>query len=151
MNGNLPPEVWAERAIAATLNLNDLGSESRAVDIVVGTITRNAGRFNAEDAAGGQLVPVSATGDTTHTLTSEGADASEDGTGRGTPVVNTETSVRRLTPMECERLQGFPDGWTLTSNGKPQADSARYRQMGNSVAVPCIEWVVRRIIAQEES
>ena len=55
-------------------------------------------------------------------------------------------SVRRLTPVECERLQGFPDDWTLTSNGKPQSDSARYRQMGNAVAVPCVEWVTRRIV-----
>jgi DNA (cytosine-5)-methyltransferase 1 len=152
VNGDLPPEVWAERDVAATLNLNDLGSESRSVELVV-----------------------SATGDVTHALTSEGADASEDGTGRGTPIITfghvngidiqpstttttiraghdampsiaTETTVRRLTPRECERLQGFPDDWTLTSNGKPQADSARYRQMGNAVAVPCVEWIARRIV-----
>jgi len=48
--------------------------------------------------------------------------------------------VRRLTPVECERLQGFPDGWT-----DGQADSARYRQLGNAVAVPVVEWIARRI------
>lgn len=48
----------------------------------------------------------------THTLTCEGSDASEDGTGRGNPIVEEGTGVRRLTPLECERLQGFPDGWT---------------------------------------
>jgi DNA (cytosine-5)-methyltransferase 1 len=58
----------------------------------------------------------------------------------------TATAVRRLTPTECERLQGFPDGWTATSWGKPQSDSARYRQLGNSVAVPVFRWVARRIV-----
>ena len=51
------------------------------------------------------------------------------------------SQIRRLTPMECERLQGFPDGWT-----EGQSDSARYRQMGNAVAVPCVEWIVQRLV-----
>lgn len=51
-------------------------------------------------------------------------------------------SVRRLTPTECERLQGFPDGWT-----GDQSDSARYKQIGNAVAVPVVEWIGRRIMA----
>jgi len=55
--------------------------------------------------------------------------------------------VRRLTPVECERLQGFPDQWTASSNGKPQADSARYKQLGNAVAVPVAEWIAHRIMA----
>lgn len=49
--------------------------------------------------------------------------------------------VRRLTPTECERLQGFPDGWTAG-----QADTTRYRQLGNAVAVPVVEWIGRRIM-----
>lgn len=57
------------------------------------------------------------------------------------------TDIRRLTPTECERLQGFPDGWTATSNHKPQADAARYRQLGNAVAVPVVEWILRRVVA----
>lgn len=59
------------------------------------------------------------------------------GVATGSPTV-----VRRLTELECERLQGYPDGWT-----EGQAASARYRQLGNSVAVPCVEWVARRLIA----
>ena len=56
--------------------------------------------------------------------------------------------IRRLTPMECERLQGFPDRWTdIPHNGKPMSDSARYRMLGNSVAVPCVEFVMRQISA----
>jgi DNA (cytosine-5)-methyltransferase 1 len=51
-------------------------------------------------------------------------------------------SVRRLTPTECERLQGFPDGWTAG-----QSDSARYKQMGNAVTVNVAEWIGRRIVA----
>lgn len=50
--------------------------------------------------------------------------------------------VRRLTPVECERLQGFPDGWTAG-----QSDSARYRQLGNAVARPVAEWLGKRIIS----
>jgi DNA (cytosine-5)-methyltransferase 1 len=50
--------------------------------------------------------------------------------------------VRRLTPMECERLQGFPDNWT-----EGQADSNRYKQMGNAVAVPVVSWIVERLVA----
>lgn len=48
--------------------------------------------------------------------------------------------VRRLTPLECERLQGFPDGWT-----DGQSDTTRYKQLGNAVAVPVVEWIARRI------
>lgn len=52
------------------------------------------------------------------------------------------SGVRRLTPLECERLQGFPDGWTAG-----QSDSQRYRQLGNAVAVPVVEWLAQRIVA----
>lgn len=138
-----------------------------------------------------------------HTLRGEGADASEDGTGRGTPLVsctlpasdggassgmhpvifamqermestNPETGpqgkgyqdgiaftiearhrpqsvageigVRRLTPRECDRLQGLPDDWTRwDGDGKEQKDRPRYKQIGNGVAVPVIEWIAQRI------
>lgn len=60
-------------------------------------------------------------------------------------------AIRRLTPTECERLQGFPDGWTvLATDAKgrtyEQADGPRYRQLGNAVAIPCVEWIARRIM-----
>lgn len=54
--------------------------------------------------------------------------------------VATTSTVRRLTPTECERLQGFPDGWT-----HGQADSHRYKQMGNAVAVPVVQWIINRM------
>lgn len=97
----------------------------------------------------------------THSLSSVGADASEDGTGRGTPLVTTAltchaakmgdpttdiyhvaaSGVRRLTPTECERLQALPDGWTL-----PGADSRRYAGLGDAVTASVAEWIGRRIL-----
>ncbi|MEU4390596.1 DNA cytosine methyltransferase [Kribbella sp. NPDC023855] len=64
-----------------------------------------------------------------------------------TYVVQPDTGPRRLTPLECERLQGFPDRWTTTSHGVPQSDRDRYAQLGNSVPVPVFEWVARRIVS----
>jgi DNA (cytosine-5)-methyltransferase 1 len=114
----------------------------------------------------------------THALRADGFDASEDGTGRGTPLVATgfqssqsgvrsvEThatldanngsrrhngavigaAVRRLTPRECERLMGFPDGYTaIRYRGKPATDGSRYKALGNSMAVPVMSWLGRRI------
>lgn len=117
-------------------------------------------------------------GDITHTLTGEGFDASEDSTGRGTPIIAFTTeqtpkasydaaltltkqsptgggqiqsvmqdmAVRRLMPVECESLQGFPRNWTLVPVGKGMAaDGPRYKQLGNSWAVPCVSWIGRRL------
>ena len=59
--------------------------------------------------------------------------------------------MRRLTPVECERLQGFPDGWTdVEHNGKPAKDGPRYKAMGNSMAVPVIRWIGERIEMVDE-
>lgn len=70
-------------------------------------------------------------------------------------VVRTAMIVRRLTPMECERLQGFPDGWTgigewMDSKGKrhKDADSPRYKALGNSIALPFWDFLAKRISAQ---
>ncbi|MDO5535401.1 MAG: DNA (cytosine-5-)-methyltransferase [Propionibacteriaceae bacterium] len=219
--GNLPPEVWAQRDVAATLNLHDLGSDTRAVDVVVQPLAirgRDEGSqlevapegspaHSVRTPGGGSshpMVAVTTLGSRTHALTAEGHDASEDDTGRGTPIVtapqvaatltagvskpgtnppgrrqeddhnlvafhltqdpisgdvspamgakstgmgiHTETTVRRLTPMECERLQGHPDNWT-----EGQADSHRYKQMGNGVAVPVFAWVAHRLAAVHEA
>ena len=75
----------------------------------------------------------------THSLRAEGFDGSEDGTGRGTPIVPSGMRVRRLTPVECERLMGLDDDWTRwTGDGRELSDSARYRLVGNAVAVPVV-------------
>jgi DNA (cytosine-5)-methyltransferase 1 len=60
--------------------------------------------------------------------------------------VHTGATVRRLTPTECERLQGFPDGWTaIPFRGKPASDGPRYKALGNSMAVNVMRWLGRRI------
>jgi len=65
---------------------------------------------------------------------------------RAEVAVLTAMQVRRLTPRECERLQGFPDDYTLIPyRGKPAADGPRYKALGNSMAVPVITWLGRRI------
>ena len=57
-----------------------------------------------------------------------------------------ENTVRRLTPLECERLQGYPDGWTdIEFHGKPAPDTRRYKAIGNGMAQPCADFVIRRI------
>ena len=56
----------------------------------------------------------------------------------------THHLIRRLTPLECERLQGFPDGWTDIPGA---SDSARYKALGNSLAIPCVEFIMSRIAA----
>ncbi len=135
-----------------------------------------------------------------HSLRGEGYDASEDGTGRGIPLIARSLTtregsrqdptletlipfditqitsrenrsnpkpgdpshplsesgyvpsiastnmVRRLTPRECERLQGFPDDYTLIPyRGKKAADGPRYKSLGNSMAVPVMRWIGQRI------
>ena len=57
-------------------------------------------------------------------------------------IVENRNLIRRLTPLECERLQGFPDGWTLIPGA---SDTARYKALGNSVAIPCVDFVLRGI------
>lgn len=144
-----------------------------------------------------EVQAVCVTGDITHTLKAEGFDASEDGTGRGQPIVAAFQSsqsgvrlvethatldanngprrrngaligmaVRRLTPRECERLQGFPDDFTMVPIKKAKrrsahydytvingqlwqlaADGPRYKALGNSMAVPCMRWLGERIQA----
>ena len=75
----------------------------------------------------------------------------------GNNVVRVRYIVRRLTPLECERLQGFPDGWTdigayINSKGKKckTSDAVRYKALGNSIALPSWRWIVKRISAQYE-
>ena len=72
-------------------------------------------------------------------------------------MANQNTVVRRLSPLECERLQGFEDNWTdlgdwVDSKGKKHkaADSPRYKALGNSLALPFWKWLARRIVAQYE-
>ena len=68
-----------------------------------------------------------------------------------TPGVISPMAVRRLTPRECERLQGFPDDYTLIPyRGIPAADGPRYKALGNSMAVPVMRWLGERIVMIED-
>jgi DNA (cytosine-5)-methyltransferase 1 len=79
--------------------------------------------------------------ETHHTLRAAGIGS------RVSDAVISAMQVRRLTPTECERLQGFQDGYTnIPWRNKPEApDGPRYKALGNSMAVPCMEWIGKRI------
>lgn len=117
--------------------------------------TLRAMNHSGSHANDGGQVAICMTGDITHTLKAEGFDASEDGTGRGQPMVPAGAGVRRLTPVECERLQGDPDNYTrIPWRGRPAEqcpDGPRYKAIGNSKAVPVVRWLGVRIIAQLET
>ena len=174
LRGDSAPRRISGTRVAATLTR---GAESSGrggyagrrqeddVNIVAGVAPTLPARRNAGGGMGtdfdcdGGLVA--------HTLRAEGFDASEDGTGRGTPLVPAPfdttqitsaqerniaagTAVRRLMPVECERLQGFKDGHTaIIWRGKPAADGPRYKALGNSWAVNCARWIGQRIEAVE--
>jgi len=61
-------------------------------------------------------------------------------------VFNNKYEIRRLTPLECERLQGFPDSWTEYGHDRKKiSDNQRYKALGNSVAIPCVEFILKQI------
>jgi DNA (cytosine-5)-methyltransferase 1 len=86
------------------------------------------------------------TGDVAATMGTPGSSSNASG-----PTVMQAMAVRRLTPKECERLQGFPDNYTdIKSKGKPTPDGPRYKALGNSMAVPVMRWIGERIKQYEE-
>jgi DNA (cytosine-5)-methyltransferase 1 len=172
---NMDDESWLQEDFSNTLNCFDVG-ETRATQLVTFAFQPHRGgpgdnlkaletevspSLTSTDLAkmtDRGLRVVSATGEVSHTLTASGCDASEDGTGRGWPTIAVEGTwgVRRLTPMECERLQGFPDGHTAErwdfkkERVVAQSDTARGHQLGNAVATPVITWIGRRMVAVGE-
>jgi DNA (cytosine-5)-methyltransferase 1 len=148
-----------------------------AVDIgfeVCGTISDGAhhgGGLNGQDAYSGRILPVAFdTGlqPVTYTAPSIGAFVQTDVAGtlvkhnvagsgetQNAAFVQAKMAVRRLTPVECERLQGFPDNYTrIPWKRKPAeecADGGRYKALGNSMAVNCMRWIGRRIQLVEQA
>lgn len=117
---------------------------------VTGTLSpgAHAGSYNGQDAYNDMLV-CGASPDVAHTLRAK-ANCAYREDAETYPVQNMV--VRRLTPMECERLQGFPDHWTdigewTDEKGKTHkdADSPRYKALGNSIALPFWDWMLRRM------
>jgi DNA (cytosine-5)-methyltransferase 1 len=107
-------ETWEAGRPSPTLNALDSG-ETRATTVIAFSHTQGLDEQSSETA--------------TPTLRKGGGGAAV-----------SDTGVRRLTPVECARLQGFPDNWTDVCS-----DSQRYKQMGNAVAVPVVEWIAHRI------
>jgi DNA (cytosine-5)-methyltransferase 1 len=128
-------ETWIESEVTPTLNRIDNTGESYATVLIHNK--QSDGDVRLYDDVSPTVTRTWGTG------------------GNNVPMIETETqptTVRRLTPMECERLQGFPDGWSAQRVDHKkgivvdQADSSRYKQMGNAVAVPVVEWIFKRII-----
>ena len=120
---------------------------------VTGTLSpgAHAGSYNGQDAYNDMLV-CGATPDVAHALRAKASCAYREDS-ETYPVQHMV--VRRLTPLECERLQGYPDGWTdigewVDSKGKrhKDADSPRYKALGNSIALPFWDFLAKRISAQ---
>ena len=126
-------ETWLGGGVVPTLNAFENANDTRATVIIFDTGSHGDG-IRMSDETVPTLQARMGTG------------------GNNTPMVAySVATVRRLTPTECERLQGFPDGWTAERIDEvkglvTQADSSRYKQMGNAVAVPCVEWIVNRLV-----
>ena len=131
-------ETWVEDDAANTLNCFDVG-DIRATDVVAQPVA--VGCLTPELP---QRVRVHGIDGTAPTL------SAEHGRGHGVPTVMTTMQVRRLTPVECERLQGFPDDYTnIPWRKKPESpDGPRYKALGNSWAVPNVRWIGQRIADQ---
>ena len=146
-------ETWIEGGVVPTLNAFDNGDIRATVAILVrmreGKPGGGKGPLISEDKSltiatsndqtlfvfyGNRVDDVRIQGDVVNTL------AARMGTGGNNMPMVATSQVRRLTPTECERLQGFPDGWT-----EGQSDTNRYKQMGNAVAVPVVEWIIQNI------
>jgi len=117
--------------------------DKHAVAQPVATFAKTHKPMSATDAEGWSPV------DAAPTVTHWHRDRSDIGTN---VAVTQPMSVRRLTPRECERLQGFPDDYTdIKSKGKDTPDGPRYKALGNSMAVPVMRWIGERINAQENA
>lgn len=112
-------ETWVQGGVVPTMNAFDNG-DTRATTIIF---------------YGNRVADIRLQDDKINTLQARMGTG-----GNNMPMVAT-TQVRRLTPLECERLQGFPDSWTAD-----QVDTHRYKQMGNAVAVPVVEWIIQGIV-----
>ena len=168
-------ETWVESDTTNTLNAFDVG-DVRTTECVIALdrASFNQGKnvkYDFEISENGINSPIVAKGpsavayvDTTHaddvvrvddvngSLQSNSAHSLN-----GNNVVRVKYIVRRLTPLERERLQGFPDGWTdigefIDTKGKKgkTSDAARYKALGNSIALPSWKWVLKRLCANYE-
>jgi DNA (cytosine-5)-methyltransferase 1 len=139
-------ETWVPADASNTLNNFDLGDTRTTHAVTHPAIpihdqaTRHAGKHGDKQDGKGNGLGIGKPGDPMNTLTQGDKHA-----------VFTPMAVRRLTPTECLRLQGFPDGWSqIPWKGKPASecpDGPQYKACGNSMAVPVMRWIGERIAA----
>ena len=136
--------------VAFTLHGSDgTVSAASSTDVAGSLRTRAPGSIeNSSTTAVLQEQPVAWSGELTASTDMAGTLQRGGEGGRIDGVMTPQMAVRRLTPRECERLQGFPDDYTLVEyRGKPAADGPRYKALGNSMAVPVMRWIGERIAA----
>jgi DNA (cytosine-5)-methyltransferase 1 len=136
--------------VAFTLHGNDGTASAASSTEVAGSLrTRAPGSIeNSSTTAVLQEQPVAWSGELTASTDMAGTLQRGGEGGRVDGVMTPQMAVRRLTPRECERLQGFPDDYTLVEyRGKLAADGPRYKALGNSMAVPVMRWIGERIAA----
>jgi len=147
-----PPAVTGDVVVSTPSIHGDRGGHSDDMT-VSGTLTARVGKGPSSTGHDGTLLlqppapPQPAGEGPTRAATTRS-------TGNGDPRQPTRQGeppgvmVRRLTPTECERLQGFPDQWTATgANGRGVSDTARYRLVGNAATVPVVAWIGARLQA----
>jgi DNA (cytosine-5)-methyltransferase 1 len=151
--GEEPPPAVAGDAEASTAPAEGDTRGSRDRVAVSGTLTARVGKGPSSTGDDGTLLlqPPTASRPGGEGPTRAPTTRS---TGSGDPRQPTRQSkppavmARRLTPTECERLQGFPDQWTAThADGRPLSDTARYRLVGNAATVPVVAWIGARLLA----
>jgi DNA (cytosine-5)-methyltransferase 1 len=149
LRGDPPPSRAAGQGASASAFLGSLDGEFNPTGDLSGPITTGAAHTNRSSVVAFDAVQItSATNKTRVSPELPASTLSKESRMH----VATALQVRRLTPTECERLQGFPDGWTaIPYRGKPAADGPRYKALGNSMAVPVMAWIGRRIDAFERA
>ena len=144
-------ETWVEGEHANTLNRFDVG-DTRTTHIVVNALDRQQGGADDNSAQAGHLIAETTTQPIASTLT-RGGHPNSNAPGRRREddenLVGQQMSVRRLTPVECERLMGLPDGWTAPSAVKAP-DSKRYAACGDAIVTTVAFWIADRIRMIEE-
>ena len=161
-------ETWVEGVVAPTQNAFDVGDVRATTVAIQGTVIGRQdhnGPQGAGHSEGGEMFTLNSTDvhavafqqntrDEVRLMNGDGqiagALAAESGMKQQNYLASTTMQVRRLTPTECERLQGFPDDYTLIPWRKGLSpDGPRYKALGNSMAVNCMEWIGERIAAVE--
>jgi len=159
-------ETWIQGGVVPTLNAFDNGDTRATVLIIDGTRVDDVRIY--EDGIVPTVISRWGTGGGNVPAVYEPKSAFEENwaesrvknalraeASKSSHAVTNQATVRRLTPTECERLQGFPDGWTAERFDEKkqaviaQADSNRYKQMGNAVAVPVVDWIIKRLVAAQ--